>query len=747
MFGTKKRLKPWALSIIFLIFCIAAGELALRFSPYPELNELKAAPYSRVVTDRYGRVLRIMPLEEGLRREYVPVDALSGEFIDVFLESEDKRFFLHRGVDGFAVIRSLVLNSRAGRVVSGASTIPMQLAGMISPREAALGGKLMEAWDALRIEARLSKREILELWLNTIPFGNQARGVGSGSRAYFNKPAYDLSLPEIAVLAVVPRHPEKYDPLENPEEAYRGALVNSRRLSVPLKPEELRRAVMNAERGGGVYHAPHFISRVADLSLQGDTVVTTLDLEVQTYLRERLYIFRERNIESRISGGAGLVLDNRSGDVIAYVGSIDYFSAREGEQIDGILVPRQPGSCLKPFLYAAALEEGWLPNALLPDIPMEFGGAHAYIPMNFNNSYSGPVRFRTALASSLNIPAVYLLNRIGTESFLDLLLKAGFETGRDKVQAAGLGAALGNLEVSLLELTRGFALFPRRGRPLKLNWIVTDADGDGGGERAVSAYTADLICDILSDPAERAPGFGYNSAFTLPFPVMFKTGTSDQFQNIWALAATPDYTVGIWMGNNTGQTVIGRTGSSLPARIAGEVLSFLQPGAPSFPVPADSEPVRICSVSGQKATELCPVTVTEYFPNSAGSGETLGSCSFHTLRDGGLITEYPEEYHAWLGELGRTEEPGFSGDTGIKILHPLDGSVFYLDPSVPPEEQAVRIEALSGFDGSCFFYVNGRERAFSGEQPHVWFFPLQPGSWEISVANDYSSDSIRIEVR
>ncbi len=733
-----------------IIFLFVTGEITLRHLPFPELEAFQNRAYSTIVTDRNGTILRILPLEGGLRREYVPLEELRPEIVRIFIESEDKRFSFHRGVDGFAVLRGFFQNRRAGRTVSGASTISMQLAGLVRPRKQTVGGKVLEAWDALRLEAKLSKREILELWLNSLPFGRQAEGVGSGSRAYFNISAADLSIPEAALLAVVPRHPKKYSPVDNPEGAYEGALRNAGRLRTDISAQELRKAARAAEPGNFIYHAPHFLRQIGTElgGKQGGRVTTTLDLELQQHFHRLLSTYQQRYAQSRITSAAGMLIDNHTGEVLAYVGSLDFFSGRAGEQLDGVTVPRQPGSCLKPFLYAAALEDGWYPNTLLPDVPLNFGGGEVYVPSNFTNSFSGPVRLRVALGSSLNVPAVYLLDEIGLERFGELLRAAGFHVGAGALEKAGLGAALGNLDVSLLELTRGFALFPRRGVPLELSWTLPEVfEGPSPAGRAVSEYTADIICDILSDPAARARGFGYNSAFTLPFPAMFKTGTTDQFQHIWALAATPDYTVGIWMGNNTGETVIGRTGSSVPARIAAEVLTFARKGRAEFPVPAGAVPVEICTVSGQRGTELCPSVVTEYLPAAGGEGAVPGPCTFHILRNGTVTTEYPEKYHAWLRELGRSGGFSFSGGEGLEIIHPRGGAVFYYDPTVSAGVQALRVEAAAGRPGACTLYVNGERAGTVFHPPYVWFLPLQRGAWELTVSNTGSEATVRVEVR
>ena len=759
-----------ALSVIGLI----SGAAVFRFTGYPELKQFRSREVSRVVTDRNGRVLRILPLEEGLRREYTPLDEIPPEILAVFIRSEDKRFFLHGGIDGFAVLRSALQNLRAGRVVSGASTITMQLASIITPRPLTLAGKIAEGWDAVRLEARLSKGQILELWLNAIPFGRQAEGIASGSRTYFGVPPAELSLSRARELAKIPRHPARYGPAANgPGENGSAARDEAAGHAGP--------------QSGYVFEAPHFVTRVQDRILQdmqspdrsGD-IVTTLDLELQHRLLYDFRFYMEKYRESRISGCAALVLDNHTGEVLAYLGSPDYFSNAPGMKIDAVMIENQPGSCLKPFLYAAALAEGLLPCSLLPDIPMDFGGSRVYVPMNFNNRFHGPVRLRTALGSSLNVPAVYLQSRVGTAVFAEVLEDAGFSGVRRKMERAGLGAALGNIEVSLFELARAFTMFPRGGTPLEPVWTRKEGVNHPGGghvssgpdNSAVSSYSAYTVCSILSDPGARITGFGSHGAFDLPFPAMFKTGTSNQYQNIWALAATMDYTVGVWMGNLTGETVIGRTGSSLPAVIAGNVLEYLhreagpqpspKPNPEAFPVPDGTRPVTVCTLSGMEATDVCPSTTVEHLPADA----VIEPCSFHVRggETGTVRVVYPEPYRSWAARFGRTAGTGRAGGTaedtakigtgwnaeaaaeGPAIIYPADGAVYYYDPASSSEQQAVRIEVAGG-EGPVQITVNGEQAAELTSQPFVWYFPLRRGHWTVEVSDAGGTDSVRFEVR
>jgi penicillin-binding protein 1C len=477
-------------------------------------------------------------------------------------------------------------------------------------------------------------------------------------------------------------------------------------------------------------------------------VISSLDLDLQLYAEKRLASELSLLEKNRISNGAVLAIDNSSGEVLVYAGSASWFDELSGGKIDGIRVRSQSGSCLKPFLYALALEKGFVPNDILPDIPTIFGGSEAYSPGNFNRRFNGPVRFRIALASSLNIPAVYLLERIGIVDFENWLIELGFDSIASAASSGsdyGLGLALGNAEVSLEELTRAFAVFPRGGRELVLRF--TTGPHDTQARQLMPPYSAWVITDILSDNASRFTGFGAAPTLATKFPSMFKTGTANQFQHIWALGATPRYTVGVWMGNFSGETVIGRTGSSIPARIAADLLKALEQtvGASAVvekgfpPVPDNVREIQICTLSGMAAGPYCAGTVREWLPPE----NPAGTCSWH--RQPGTAPVYPPEYQAWLAERFRGHSPRTEGSSGAKIRLPVSGSVFYFDPGLPPEAQAIRIEA-SGFEPEAFVYADDVLQG-SLNNAGVFHLPLRRGLKRVVVEDGYSSSEVRIEVR
>ena len=689
--------------------------------PFKEINTLRDGPWSLRLTDRHGRLLQILPVNnEGLRREFIALESVPPRLVLTMIESEDRRFRLHPGVDPVAILRALRDNLRAGRVVSGASTVTMQLAGRLHPAGDGIGSKFREAWDALRLELRLSKNEILELWLNTLPFGSNVEGILSGSRRYFGNSLLLLTSEEAVALSRIPRSPARYA----------GEPVSD-----------------------WPFNAPHFSALIAG-RYQGsrrEPVATTLDMELQAALEGIIASRVSAAAEYRISTGAGLVLDSKTGEVLAYVGSADFYDSDASGQIDGVQILRQPGSTLKPFLYAQALEAGMTPSTLLPDVPLEFGAGEVYTPENFSNTYRGPVRLRVALASSLNIPAVHTVVQVGVASFVDRLIALGFSSLIGSREELGSGIALGNAEVSLFELATAFSVFPRKGVYLPARIVLyeeLDRELDRGldgtapvARQVIDSRAAFLIRDILASPTGRIPGFGTETILNTPFEAIFKTGTSDQFTNIWALGATEKLTVGIWMGNFGGATVIGRPGSSLPAAAAVEFLTQAQEisryrseAAGPGQLPAGIVEREICSFSGQTAGPECPGRLREYFI----MGTEPKPCQIHR----GGRTVLPAEYRQWAGMKGINAD--YEGAGELTIHSPVPGAVYYLDPGLPAESQSLRVELDGG--GALELLVDGIP-VVRGESPLIYHLPLRRGEHLLEARAEDARRQITFFVR
>jgi len=760
----------WPRALAGASTAVAAAALltraALVATPYPELDAFLARPYSLRVVDRAGRELYVGTVGDGVRRQYAALGELPPWLPGLFLEAEDSRFYLHPGVDPVAVIRSALQAAASGQAVSGASTVSMQLARLARPRDRSLRSKALEALDAMRLEARIGKRRALELYLSSIPYGRGAEGVASAARAYFGKDAAQLDAYEAAVLATLPRSPGRLDPAEDPDglaaAVARGFGRSKARRDDPEAFDALVRAAVAGSRAGSYPTvAPHFVRDVVlpvaeEARGDGWTVRTTLDLELQGRLERAVAYELEGLDDARLRNGAGIVLDPRNGDILAWSGSVD-FDDPAGGQLDGVLARNQPGSCLKPFLYALALDSGFKPSDPLPDVPMDFGGERVYVPLNFNNKYNGPVRLRVALASSLNVPAVYTLNRLGVQRFADFLVSLGFESVAGQRDHLGVGLALGNAEVSLRELATAFAVFLRDGVALVARGTLPAgaAPDDGGvetsgppecpaaGEPVMSPYAAETIRSILSDPASRFLGFGEGPAFDVGYQAMFKTGTANQYQHVWALGATADLVVGVWMGNFEGFTVIGSSGSSVPARaVVGVLDAATEPGS-ALPAPSHGHEERICSLSGGIAGPGCPGAVYEWFRD----GESPAPCDWHDSGAPGSEPRYPPEYRAWLDgglRAGRLQDGGSVG-IGAAILKPRDGAGFWLDPSLPPDDQRIPVELL--FRSADGLYVEYDGRVMLPDPAGRLSLPAESGEHVLTLYGDGAAvDSIRFTV-
>jgi penicillin-binding protein 1C len=451
---------------------------------------------------------------------------------------------------------------------------------------------------------------------------------------------------------------------------------------------------------------------------------------------------------------AGVLVLGADGEVLAWVGAPD-----ESTAIDAVEVRRSSGSTLKPFLYALALERGYTAASLLPDLPLSFGVTESYRPENFDRKRRAAVRLRTALASSLNTPAVYLLSRVGLDEFLALCERLGFLFPPQDAAHYGLGAAMGNAEVTLAELTRAFSVFPNRGllQPARKVRALAGADGrltpfpETAAVRVFDEETAWLIGDILSDPAARATGFGVSSRFnTLP-QAMFKSGTSSDYESLWCLGASGSHTVGVWTGNLDGRPAFGTTGSSLPAVIALQVFEALNeyasPPAALFgtwPRPRTLREVRICTASGRPASPSCPATRLEFLPAEGPGAEAADAqpCPLHGF--GRQIGVDPAAL-LMAGLLGEQ-------DGAPRILFPLPEQLFYLDRAAGPLVQRLELWIAALPQESLTLRVFGTATADVKLETRLAYpfraaLPLEPGTYRLEVVGAAGIDRVRYHVR
>jgi penicillin-binding protein 1C len=697
-------------------------------------------PVPRIVLlDRHGLPLRATRAAQALGG-WTSLGDLDPKLLQAFLAVEDHRFYDHHGVDLRALGRAAVQDVRARGLVAGGSTITMQLARLLVGTPRTIPGKVGQIFWSWRLDLHLDKQTILEQYLNRVPLGQGTAGVTAAADLYFGADPRTLSLGQAALLAALAHAPARDNPLVSVERARarrRFALARMTALGF-ARAEDVQRANMEpvlVHDAAAPFLAPHFTTHVLAEVGQGSAVPsgewrTTLDLGLQTALEAEVRHTVETLRDKGVAEAALVVLDNSDGDVLAWVGSPDFFADTAG-QVDMVISPRQPGSALKPFLYGLAFDRGYTPASVLPDIPHTYETTFGpYRPRNYDRAFHGPVRARDALGSSYNVPAVELAQRIGVASLLATLHTAGFATLDHSAEYYGLGLALGNGDVTLLELANGYRALANGGMWRPVRWNMTSA-APLEQRRIMSQQAAALVLDVLSDPVARMPSFGDETPLDFPYKAAAKTGTSRHFTDNWAVVTTGRFTVAVWVGNFNGtpmQGVGGITGAGpLLHRAALLVAQRVPPGAFATPAEVGAVAVRICRLSGMRAGPECP-PATEWFVPGTAPTET---CDWH--RGGRVVL--PVEYADWAAQnpgagLGLTpghgpglntpglapgatvtpgHRPGVSSPEpaagAFHITSPQDGDRYSVPVGTDPRYATVALRAIGG--SGVRWYIDG----------------------------------------
>ena len=690
----------------------AAGVACAAFVAYPLPSSLldRASVQGVSIVDRNGALLRSTRAGDGSQARWIPYEQIDPDLINAFVAVEDRRFWEHHGIDLRAIARATRDNLLARGVVSGASTITMQLARLLRPAERSWTGKLAQTLWALRLERHLTKQQILEQYLNRVSLGQATAGVGAATALYFDASATDVSIGQAATLAGLAHAPSRDNPYASSTRARKRRLHALRRMRAAgyASRDDVLRAraepLLGARRASP-FLAPHFTSRVlawtAGDSATTSTVRTSLDVELQSAVeaevRHTVEVLHDRGVEH----AAAVVLDNESGEVLAWVGSPDFWSADDG-QTDMVVSARQPGSALKPFLYALAFDRGVTAATVLPDIPKAYAtAAGPYTPRNYDRRFRGPVRAREALASSYNVPAVELAARMGAGSLLQTLRLAGFTSLERDAEHYGIGLALGNGDVTLIELANGYRALANGGEWRPWTWHPTASAARGPRAAAdprhvVSPVASAIVLDVLQDAAARIPGFGTSTPFDFPFPVAVKTGTSRHFTDNWAVGTTRRFTVAVWAGNFSGkpmQGVSGVTGAGpLLHRTVMAVARRIPPGALPTPADAGAVSVPVCRLSGLRATTEC-AQLTEWFARGTEPSRT------DDWERAGRVT-LPDEYADWSRQSTRGT-PGVtlaSTLAGTRALAGGSDSASVLGVSLPSVKPRLRIASPADGD-------------------------------------------------
>lgn len=681
---------------------------------------------SCAVTDRYYNPLR--NIISGKDNFLLPVSLndVSPYFVLAVLAAEDKRFFEHGGVDLQAVARAAWQNFGAGQVVSGASTITQQLVSASKPKQKTITAKIKQALGALKLEGELSKQQILEAYFNTVNLGGNIYGVEAAAKMYFNNSAAGLSLSQSAFLAGIIKSPVRYNPRKNFSAALkRRAFVLEQMFKNGFINGELYRAALGEKiilsSSPAPFAAPHYAEFISKNYPCAGRLKTTIDGNIQLYIEKIVPEYLKKLEKHKVSNAAVIVLDNATGDILAFLGSADYFDEKAQGFVNGVLALRQPGSALKPFVYAAAFENGFLPSDKIKDEDTFFEGG--FRPKNYDEEYHGDVTLRRALGCSYNIPAVAVAQKLGVGRVLETLRNVGFSTLTKPAQDYGLGIALGNGEVSLLELANAYRALANGGVWTPVRFALDPAAYQTGApHRAISAQAAFMTTNILADNAARSPAFGLNSPLNLPFSFAAKTGTSKDYRDNIAAGYNKRFTAAVWTGNFDGEPMRKVSGITGAAPLLKDIFMFLEEQYPqaqtqkntSFDKPQTITVAEVCAQSGFLAGKNCPLKITEVFP----LGKLPKPCDLSKARHGGIEQESGAE---------------------AGIIFPADGDIFKADPAVPQGSQQLLFKA--GAQGKWF--LNGSEYNCS---PQKCFWPITVGKFNLKLVTPAKTYQVNFTV-
>lgn len=721
---------------------LAFYTLALLVMAYSPRNSWALPTFSEVqsefqssetyILSREGEVLQRLRRDKQVRRgEWIALPAIPLSLQLAMLASEDQRFYTHNGVDWKAV-STAAWDNLWNTKTRGASTITMQLAGLLDSDVKArnsgrtLGKKLGQALIATQLERHWSKDQILEAYLNLLPFKGELVGIDALSKTLFGKAAQGLDAVEAAITAALVRSPNATATLVA-QRACRVWQDVTHHQSTPAATADcttvqwrteqaLRTRLWPASEGIAPHWAQYVLANYGqDQTATPKSFTTTLSAQTQALATKSLQRHLRELQGQNVQDGAVVVLDNHTGEVLAWVGSSGTLS--QAQEVDGVLALRQPGSTLKPFLYAQALDEQRLTAAsLLEDSSAQIATASGlYIPQNYDHRFKGWVSMRMALASSLNVPAVRTLAIVTPDAFFLQLQSLGLAL-RESAGYYGYSLALGSAEVSLLRLTNAYRALANGGKFSAVAQPLQKQLDTMPAQRTLSTQAAFIIGNILSDTQARAPTFGLDSVLSTRFWTAVKTGTSKDMRDNWAVGWSQRYTVGVWVGNASGEAMHSVSGSSGAAPIWADIMAGLHKKIPSHPPPPPS------GLTHQQV-HFIPATATSYLEPDrhewfiAGTQQGL----FHEPQSG--------------KKLAATAGKG-------RIDTPTHGTVLALDPDIPPQRQLLRLQASRS---QVNWFLDGKK---IGSGAHIQWQPW-PGHhvFQLKSADGQLLDEITLEVR
>ncbi len=764
-----------------MVLLICAWWLGLKLAPPPDPYVVRPAGVR--VLDRQGRLLRGFLSSDDKRRWRLELTEICPELQTAVLQHEDRWFYRHAGVNPAAVLRAAWGNLRAGRIVSGASTITMQLARLVEPRPRTPLAKIFQTWRAMQYESLYSKEQILTMYLNLAPYGGNIEGVGAASQILFNKSAAELSWAEACQLAVLPQSPNRHDPVLHPKTACLARnslgqkLFNAKVINKQIK-DEIETSPLPIKRWPAPFLAPHF-SRWARARHPGQVNLrTSLSTQMQV-MAEQILSGQVRQLKPLgINQGAVVVLDSRTGEIVTMVGSADFNDEVNQGQVNGAVAARSPGSTLKPFVYSLAFDRGLTtPDALIEDVPRWFAD---YSPKNYDGLFSGAVKTGLALQRSLNVPAVSLaadLEKTEAGGLYLFLQDAGVKSLDKQSGHYGLTLVLGGGEVTLLELASLYGVLARQGLWLPTRDLLPSLSSSAGidpGRRLFGAGAAWLTLQELKGvnrPESEILWQGSSSRFAIPW----KTGTSYGHRDAWSVGIAGPWVVAVWLGNFDGVGSPHLSGGEVAAPVLFNLIEglALQGDGRWHLRPPEVAEQQVCALSGKPLSEHCfqgnnsyylpgispasPCTIHRSMEVDALSGQTVCSrCrSGHSIEN--IVVEWwPPQVATYLAAGGlalpvipvhNDQCPAFGASEAPSITNPQYGSEYFLRRGVPLGDQAIALEA--SFSAGCrqaWWFIDGSLLQESQPGETVFYQPTA-GTHSLMVVDDSGrSDSLPIRI-
>lgn len=785
------KLKKKLVLLLKICLVVFLGFLILNFI-FPVRSNIF---YSKTISDSKGEILYCFLTEDDKWRMYSELDEISPELKKAIVYKEDKYFYWHLGINPIAVARAFWNNSVQNKRTSGASTITMQVARLLYPKNRTYLNKFIEMFRSFQLEWKYSKDEILQLYLNLVPYGSNIEGVKSASVLYLEKQPNHLSLAEITALSIIPNRPTSLLPGKNNE-----LIIQERNkwLKRFEKDEIFEKEVIedaltehfNAKRHESPKKAPHFSLRMKNKFEDEINIKTNLNSAIQQKTELILKDFMRTYQGKNIHNSSAFVINNETMAVVGYVGSNNFFDNENAGQVDGINAVRQPGSTLKPLLYGMAIDAGILtPKSIVSDVPINYNG---YAPVNYDKEYSGYISVEDALAKSLNVPAVKTLDELGISNFTDKLVACQFESIARRQELLGLSVVLGGCGTTLEELTKLYAAFANDGKFQAVNWLQEVGDLKTNNRettiksqilnekqktkkikeetknqiKQVLSYESNFMISEMMTNLERPdlPNFWQNTK-DLP-KIAWKTGTSYGRKDAWAIGFNKKYTVGVWVGNFDGEGVPEMTGSNSATPILFNIFKQIdaEHSRSWLKKPENLDIRLVCSESGNKPSERCENQIFDYFIPLVSSQSTCTHLSkiylsandsisycIDCLPEVGykskwIVNHSPEIIALFENDnIGYEKIPPHYGkceqvykEGAPLIISPKKGSVYYIDTNYPEE---IMLECQASKDATTIFWYIDDVFYKSTAPNENLFFEAKEGSMKVSCSDDLGRNS------